>query len=45
MEPVDTNSIFEGASLSKPLFAYFILKEAEDRIIDLDKLTIRVMLK
>lgn len=37
MEPLDTNSIFEGASLSKPLFAYFVLKEAEDGIIDLDK--------
>ncbi len=36
-EPIDDQSIFEGASLSKPLFAYFVLKEAEAGVLDLDK--------
>lgn len=36
-EPVNENSIFEGASLSKPLFAYFVLKNVEEGILDLDK--------
>ncbi len=35
-EPVDENSIFEGASLSKPLFAYFVMKMAEQGNFDLD---------
>jgi len=30
-------SIFEGASLSKPIFAYFAMKMAEQGILDLDK--------
>lgn len=34
---VDQNSIFEAASLSKPVFAYFVLKMAEKDIIDLDR--------
>lgn len=36
-EPVDSQSIFEGASLSKPVFAYFALKMVEDGTLDLDK--------
>lgn len=34
---ITKQSIFEGASLSKPIFAYFALKMAEKGIIDLDK--------
>lgn len=36
-EPVTKKSIFEGASLSKPIFAYFALKMAEEGKLDLDK--------
>ncbi len=36
-EPVTKNTIFEGASLSKPLFAYFIMKMVEEGELDLDK--------
>ncbi|RNL87893.1 class A beta-lactamase-related serine hydrolase [Sinomicrobium pectinilyticum] len=36
-KPVDDQSIFEAASLSKPVFAYFVMKMAEKRKIDLDK--------
>ncbi|RZN84652.1 MAG: class A beta-lactamase-related serine hydrolase [Winogradskyella sp.] len=36
-EPVTAKTIFEGASLSKPLFAYFLMKMAEDGKLDLDK--------
>ena len=36
-EPVDDKSIFEGASLSKPIFAYFALKMAEEGKLDLDR--------
>ncbi len=36
-EPVDSRSIFEGASLSKPVFAYFALKMVEDGTLELDK--------
>lgn len=36
-EPVTKQSMFEGASLSKPIFAYFVLKMAEEGTIDLDK--------
>lgn len=36
-EPVTKESIFEGASLSKPIFAYFALKMVEKGILDLDK--------
>jgi CubicO group peptidase (beta-lactamase class C family) len=35
--PVDTQSIFEAASLSKPIFAYFVMKMVEEGKIDLDK--------
>jgi CubicO group peptidase (beta-lactamase class C family) len=33
---VSTTTVFGAASLSKPLFAYVVLKLAEDRVIDLD---------
>ena len=36
-KPVNKETIFEAASLSKPLFAYFIMKMAEKGEIDLDK--------
>ena len=36
-EPVDNQSIFEAASLSKPIFAYFVMKMVEKGKIDLDK--------
>lgn len=35
--PVTKQTIFEGASLSKPLFAYFLMKMAEDNQLDLDQ--------
>ncbi len=35
-EPVTKKTIFEGASLSKPLFAYFLMKMAENDQLDLD---------
>jgi len=36
-QPVDANSIFEAASLSKPLFAYFAMRMVEKGVIDLDR--------
>ncbi|MEM6719750.1 MAG: serine hydrolase domain-containing protein [Bacteroidota bacterium] len=36
-ENITKNSIFEGASLSKPIFAYFVLKMVDKGIIDLDE--------
>jgi CubicO group peptidase (beta-lactamase class C family) len=36
-DDVDNNTIFEAASLSKPLFSYLILKLAENKVIDLDE--------
>jgi CubicO group peptidase (beta-lactamase class C family) len=35
-EPVNVNSVFEAASLSKPVFAYAVLQLAEEGVIDLD---------
>lgn len=35
--PVNQNSIFESASLSKPVFAFFVMKLSEKAIIDLDR--------
>ncbi|MDX1471852.1 MAG: serine hydrolase domain-containing protein, partial [Flavobacteriaceae bacterium] len=35
-EAVSPESIFEGASLSKPLFAYFVMKMVEEELIELD---------
>lgn len=34
---VTKESIFEGASLSKPIFAYFVMKMVEEGVLDLDK--------
>lgn len=34
---VDNKTIFEGASLSKPIFAYFVMKFVEEGVLDLDK--------
>jgi len=34
---VDDQSLFEAASLSKPVFAYFVMKMVEKGILDLDK--------
>lgn len=36
-EPVNTNTIFEACSMSKPVFAYFVLLQAKKKIINLDK--------
>lgn len=36
-EKVNTESIFEGASLSKPIFAYFVMKMVDKGILNLDK--------
>lgn len=35
--PVNEKTIFEGASLSKPIFAYFVMKMVEKGKLDLDK--------
>ena len=35
--PVTNNTIFEGASMTKPMFAFAVLRLAERGIIDLDK--------
>ena len=35
--PVTKETIFEGASLSKPLFAYFLMKMAEKKALNLDE--------
>ena len=36
-EPIKENTIFEAASLSKPMFAYLIMKYVEKGVLDLDK--------
>lgn len=36
-KPVSTQTIFEGASLSKPLFGAFVVQLAEEGVIDLDE--------
>jgi CubicO group peptidase (beta-lactamase class C family) len=36
-EPVDENTIFEAASLTKPFFAYLVMKMVERGEIDLDR--------
>ncbi len=36
-KPVTEDTVFEGASLSKPLFGYFVMKLQEQGLIDLDK--------
>ncbi|WP_394748171.1 serine hydrolase domain-containing protein [Spongiimicrobium salis] len=35
-KPITAHSIFEGASLSKPLFAYFVMGFVEDGLLNLD---------
>jgi CubicO group peptidase (beta-lactamase class C family) len=35
-QPVDTETVFEAASASKPVFAYLVTKLAEKGVIDLD---------
>lgn len=34
--PLVEDSVFEAASLSKPLFAYFVLKLSDKGVLDLD---------
>jgi CubicO group peptidase (beta-lactamase class C family) len=34
--PVDTETMFEAASMSKPVFAYVVLKLCEEGVLDLD---------
>ncbi len=36
-QPVTDETIFEAASLTKPFFAYYVMKLAEQGVIDLDK--------
>ncbi|MBC2845091.1 serine hydrolase domain-containing protein [Winogradskyella flava] len=36
-KPVTNNTIFEGASISKSVFAYFVMKFVEEGKLDLDK--------
>jgi len=35
--PVKSNTIFEGASLSKPLFGFFVMQFVEQGLLDLDR--------
>ena len=35
-QPVDTETIFEAASMSKPVFAYVVLKLCEKKVLELD---------
>ena len=36
LNPIDKNTLFEAASLSKPVFAFFVMKQVEKNLIDLD---------
>lgn len=36
IDPIDDNTVFEAASLSKPVFAYGILQMVEEGLLDLD---------
>jgi CubicO group peptidase (beta-lactamase class C family) len=44
-ERVDENTIFDGASLTKPLFAYFTMIMVDKKIIDLDTPIVEYMSK
>ena len=35
-EPIDSETIYEAASISKPVFAYFALKQVEKGLLELD---------
>lgn len=35
--PITSSTIFEGASISKPVFAFFVMTFVEDKSLDLDK--------
>ncbi|GAA4273897.1 serine hydrolase domain-containing protein [Aquimarina gracilis] len=35
--PVDSKTIFEGASISKPVFGFFVMTFVEEGVLDLDK--------
>lgn len=37
LEPIDGNTIFQAASITKPVFAYTVLKLSDKGLIDLDK--------
>ena len=37
LEPIGENTIFQAASITKPVFAYTVLKLSDQEIIDLDK--------
>jgi CubicO group peptidase (beta-lactamase class C family) len=43
-EPIDIDTLFEAASLSKPVFVYGILQLIEDKKLDLDKPLIEYLL-
>ncbi|WP_162009722.1 serine hydrolase domain-containing protein [Methylocystis heyeri] len=43
LSPIDSNSIFQAASLSKPVFAYVVLKMAQQGKIDLDAPVMRYL--
>ncbi len=34
--PVDSNTVFEAASLTKPVFAYLVMGLVKEKLIDLD---------
>lgn len=36
-QPVDAETIFEAASMSKPVFAYAVMKLCEKKVLDLDR--------
>lgn len=42
-EPVDDQTVFEAASMSKPVFAYVVMKLCEKRVLELDTPLTRYM--